>query len=325
MTGRRTKRPVLIAAIEWAIVWAFALGIGTPALAQGEAPRSLSEAVRIEPERIEFPRGGPDEVFDFTIRVINDSDEAVGVMAATPNCPCTKTVGFRPSRLAPGEIVTINAQITASEEIGKTQGAMVLVMLQGGLVLPCSLSITTIDPRLRAVERYLEAMDSWGENVAQRFVSLDARRWFLTREGEGAPFFSRGAWADWDEFFRSEREILSIEFDGDEVVVTSAEINDFYRLIEREPTPTTTRYWFDDEGKILGKVFEGRAAGERPDDRLEEFVDWLRARDPEVLARLMPVGEVDPSLERAIEWKALLIEWRRASGLGEAALEGDDL
>ena len=170
-------------------------------------------------------------------------------------------------------------------------------------------------PRLREYVQALHAIwDTWQDGTR-----LDFQGRFYTFNLM-TPFFSPGAWANWDTFFNSSHDDRRVELEGDEVVVVSYENNDFYRLIDREPVSAESRYWFDEQGRILGRVYLG-PTGET-EDRLDEFTAWLEACDAQMLAWLMPEGEIEPTVERANRWKELLIEWRREMGLPEVELAG---
>ena len=43
--------------------------------------------------------------------------------------------------------------------------------------------------------------------------------------------------------------------------------------------------------------------------------EWAQKNRPEELKYLMPEGKIIPSLERARRWRAILSEWRAATGL----------
>lgn len=94
--------------------------------------------------------------------------------------------------------------------------------------------------------------------------------------------------------------------------IADHEINDFYRLTERGPTPVNLTYYFDPDEKITGiLVFSaGKTA-----DRFEEFKKWAEKNRPADLKYLMPEGEIIPTLDRAQKWRVLLNEWRKSIGL----------
>lgn len=293
---------------------AVSLWLGGPALGQAGV-----EPLRVEPKRVEAGRVAPGEMVRFAVRIVNDTHEAVGLLSVRPNCPCTKTANFQPTKVEPGESYTLEMAITAPAEVGKRQGVTVFVVTNIGQALMFEVSISSADPREITVERFLDTKQEWGIAVARRYVNLDARTWFGSREGEGRPFFNEGKWADWDKFFNASWQQQRITIEGDEIVVVSYENNDFYRLIDRAPARGESHYWFDGQNRIMGHLLIMDQSVEKT-DRLDEFKVWLTDRDAEALAWLMPEGEFDPTIEKAKRWKELLIEWRREAQLPELVL-----
>ncbi|MHC5110069.1 MAG: hypothetical protein ACYTHJ_09340 [Planctomycetota bacterium] len=95
------------------------------------------------------------------------------------------------------------------------------------------------------------------------------------------------------------------------VSYTSVEINDYYRFLDRRPTPGRISYYFDDAGLITGMLCKGLSTREmRPPDRLCEFGRWAGQRYPGLLDS--PEMEIPNNPER---WRALLAEWRVDVGL----------
>jgi len=175
---------------------------------------------------------------------------------------------------------------------------------------------TPADALVERVRDYLEAHHHDPE-AAKRFYAPDSRIWFGSREGPGKlrKLDGKGPWADWDEFFNSESEPRSFERKGRTVSVVLIEINDFYRLIERQPSPVRLTYEFDDDDRVTGTLVQSVDDGEEKADRFDEAKAWIEAHHPGVTEELMPGGELNPSLDRARRWKVLLNEWREAVGL----------
>ena len=75
-------------------------------------------------------------------------------------------------------------------------------------------------------------------------------------------------------------------------------------------------YYFNDQDKITGMFYRALSPKEvRPPDRRCEFEKWAEAKYPGEIAKLEPGGRIDPALENARRWKAMLVEWRQEAGL----------
>lgn len=146
---------------------------------------------------------------------------------------------------------------------------------------------------------------------AQTMVAEDARRWWGSREGEGSSWRVEqpGPWSGWDRHFRSKKEILDVVENPDRsVTVTLRETNDYFQMLDRGWVMNSVTYYFDEEGLIEGLLI--RAEGERSPGRTEEFLAWARENEPDEIAALMPDGEIDPSGENPVRYRALLERWR---------------
>ena len=150
--------------------------------------------------------------------------------------------------------------------------------------------------------------------AAQAFLADDPRIWYEQKEGAGQPWrFETDPWTRWDEFFKSQSTEKDWQVAGNAVSVVAVEINDFYRLIERAPSPVRLTWFFNDAGKLTG--FLGQSMSQDQPDRLKEFSQWARQHHPAELDYLMPQGRISPEGDRAERWKTLLIKWRAAVGL----------
>lgn len=158
---------------------------------------------------------------------------------------------------------------------------------------------------------------------ARALMSEDPRRWFAPREGPGQPWEvgpGAGPWSAWDEHFRSTGEVVAWHEEGNAAVAVVRETNDYFRLLERGHVTNRITYFFDDRGRIDGLLIDG--VGERPSGRTEEFLAWAREHEREELEALMPDGEIDPSGDHALKFRALLERWRVAAGLEPLPLTG---
>lgn len=125
----------------------------------------------------------------------------------------------------------------------------------------------------------------------------------------------RGSWADWDDFFNSEGKSIDVVPVGDKLRTTQREINDWYRLLDRPPAEYYMTYSFDAENQVTERKIGSIPDKPRDPGRLAEFEAWAREHHPGLLEKLMPEGEIDPSLANAKLWKQHLLEWRAAAGL----------
>ena len=160
----------------------------------------------------------------------------------------------------------------------------------------------------------LQAKNSGKENETDTLFAENTRVWFETKEGEGTKLSSDGSgpWADWNKFFNAEKIDQNIKAYPESVVVFESEQNDFYQLIERKPKPMAITYYFDDKGKISGKLVVGIKTIPFGPDRLAEATAWLLKEYPDDLKTLIVDGEIVPSLDNAKLWKKRLNEWRTA-------------
>jgi hypothetical protein len=168
--------------------------------------------------------------------------------------------------------------------------------------------------KIKVVQSFLEERKAGNREKALSYMAKDARIWFEKKEGSGEPWRLEGPWQEWDKFFKATRTYQDWAEDSESVSVTSTEVNDFYRLIEREPWPNRLTWYFDQEGKITGFFLKPLQEG-RPRSRLEEFKEWARTHHPEELIYLIPEGEISPTGDRPQRWKKILSEWRRMVGL----------
>ena len=110
---------------------------------------------------------------------------------------------------------------------------------------------------------------------------------------------------------RSRNESYSVE--GNALTFIVRELNDYMKLLDREPARYTITYFFDDEQRIEGTLIAGLpdddGAEVRP-DRLDEFLAWAEADHAQEMKILMPEGRIVPSRDNARRFRELLNEWR---------------
>jgi len=150
-------------------------------------------------------------------------------------------------------------------------------------------------------------------------MAPDARVWYDSKEGPGEPWsIGGGSWHDWDTHFHGTSEPTGWRSDdrGASVWSPVVENNDYYRLVERGPQTHRETYFFDESGRISGFMVSPEPDAPNPPGREKEFIEWAKADHPEEWAYLRPGGRIDPRGDRAERTRTLLVEWRRAAGLG---------
>ena len=169
-------------------------------------------------------------------------------------------------------------------------------------------------PLTKSLDEYRAAKKRGDYAAAGRYLADDARIWFGRKEGDGAPLRARGGpYADWDKEFRSTSTRTTPRVEGRTITYESTEINDFYRLTNRTPTPALITYYFDDTGKITGMFYRGKDAKPKqppPPDKYDEFKAWAAKRYPALLDSDEMSIPNNPK-----RWRALLVEWRADVGL----------
>jgi hypothetical protein len=152
-------------------------------------------------------------------------------------------------------------------------------------------------------------------DAARLLMSGDPRRWWGERGGEGSPWTigTRGRWADWDDHMQSTSQVLEWTTSDHSATLLAAELNDYYRLLERGPQQVSYTYFLDDEGLLSGYLIA--SPGPRDPGRTDDYLAWAAANEPEELAYLRPGGEIDPTGDRAQRTRAQLNRWRATEGL----------
>lgn len=148
-------------------------------------------------------------------------------------------------------------------------------------------------------------------------MSADPRVWYDTREGEGRPIQlgAKGLYSDWDEHFGSAGEIIKWEIRPEWVSSIHSEMNDYFRLLERNGSWYRKTWFFDDDGRIEGYMILGWEDAPPTHDKANEFSAWAQKNHPAEWAYLRPSGSLDPTGDRAERTRALLVKWRSSAGL----------
>jgi len=175
------------------------------------------------------------------------------------------------------------------------------------------------DPRA-TVEAFRAARDAGDYARARSFLSADPRVWYDSREGPGDPVkLGAGRWSAWDREFNGHGDPGPWTVEGNTVWAVVEEVNDYFRLLEREDRSRyRITYFLDAAGKIEGYLISAADPAKpspAPEDRSAEFEAWARANHPEEWDYLRPGGELDPTGDRAARTRLLLDAWRREVGL----------
>jgi hypothetical protein len=177
-------------------------------------------------------------------------------------------------------------------------------------------AVTDSSAAIWRVQEFRRLVKANQTEIAQAFMASNPRRWYENREGIGEPWViapGAGSWAAWDEHFHSRSDELRASGDTRQVTILVRETNDYYRLLDRGPGTTELVYFLGADGKIDGLLV--RAAGVRVPGRTQEFLEWARREAPQELDYLRPNGEIDPTGDRPVRFRKLLLRWRAAAGL----------
>ena len=146
-------------------------------------------------------------------------------------------------------------------------GTVGLMCLLGASLL----STGCTHPLQRNLEAYREAKKRGDHATVAKYLAPDARIWFHKKEGPGRPLRPKGSpYKDWDKHFNSTSTRRDLQVIGRTVTYISQESNDFYRLIDGQIGPALTTYYFDQDGKINGMLYEP-IPQESPPNRRKEF------------------------------------------------------
>lgn len=177
------------------------------------------------------------------------------------------------------------------------------------LTLACA---TTKTPAENAVRRYLAAASV---DEALSVLSPTYRLRFGTAESEGmAREQVAQMLASWDFPLHPRHEILDLRANGNTVIATVHEENDFSRMLGFPGWTATSTFVVDDSGRIASQLYVPREGQPDWKSYAEEPVRWIRANDPAALERIYPNGKLARSPENAAEWVRLLRAWRQATG-----------
>jgi hypothetical protein len=187
------------------------------------------------------------------------------------------------------------------------------------LLLPLAACVSTAETghgHVETLEAFRAAEEAGDLGAARLLMAPDARLWFEEREGAGKPWtLEGGPWKGWDDHFNGKAELIGDwHVEGDTVWGEFFETNDYFRLTESEGGHWRGTYEFDADGKLAGFLVSASPGRVRSRGQREAFEAWAFANRPEEAEYLMPSGSLDPSGDRPPRMRALLMEWRAATG-----------
>ena len=176
------------------------------------------------------------------------------------------------------------------------------------------------DQRISTVESFHAARKAGDLDLARSYLSADPRVWYDSKEGEGSVWkLGGGRYKQWDTHFRGKSELGPWHVESGTLWAVAEEMNDYFRLIERQDMPRyRITYFFDDQDRISGYMISA-ADPDAPSSpmvsRYEEFETWAFANDPEEWEYLRPGGSLDPTGDRAERTRVLANRWRASVNL----------
>ncbi len=178
------------------------------------------------------------------------------------------------------------------------------------------------NPHLGTVEAFRVARKAGDQEKARSYLSDDPRVWYDAKEGDGSPWkLGAGRWKQWDNHFNGKSDLGPWHVEDGTIWAVAEEMNDYFRLIERQDMPRyRITYFFDEQDRISGYMISA-ADPDAPSSsspmvsRYEEFEAWALAKDPEEWEYLRPGGSLDPTGDRAERTRALANRWRASVNL----------
>ncbi len=304
----RSSRPRVLA-----LVGTF---VAAPTLIGGVG--NAAEQTILVPNVLDLGQCAAGETANGSMWIINTNDVPITVVSAKGTCGCTTIVDFESETLEPRQAKELHIRMKASpKHLDQVVTKSVIVTLADGPPVEAQLRIESIHPLFAKLLGYREARKAHDTQRIAGYLAEESRIWFDTREGPGTLRTSTGdgPWAQWDREMKSASTIHEYEVIGNELVAMVSETNDYFKLLDRKPTPYQITYWFDDDERIEGMLVSSLPKKAETKGRFEEFKKWADDHHPGILDELQPEGKIIPSKENAIRWRELLIEWREAAGL----------
>lgn len=178
------------------------------------------------------------------------------------------------------------------------------------------------NPHINTIEAFRAARKAGDIEKAHTYLGDDPRVWYDAKEGEGSSWkLGAGRWKQWDTHFRGKSELGPWHVEGDTLWAVGEEMNDYFRLIERQDMPRyRLTYFFDEQDRISGYMISAAdpnapSSSSPMVSRYEEFEAWALANDPEEWEYLRPGGSLDPTGDRAERTRVLANRWRASVNL----------
>ncbi|MCH7847227.1 MAG: DUF1573 domain-containing protein [Planctomycetes bacterium] len=282
-----------------------------------------AEGAILVPNVLDFGKCAAGDTAAGTMWIINTSDAPITVIGAKGSCGCTTIVDFVSETLEPRQAKELHIRMKASSKhLDQQVTKKVTVTLADGPPVEAQLQIESIHPLYAKLLGYREARKAHATQRIAGYLAEESRIWFDKKEGPGAlrKPSGDGPWAEWDREMKSTSTTHAYEVNGNELVTVVSETNDYFKLLDRKPTPYLLTYWFDDEERIEGMLVSSLPKEPKNKGRNDQFKKWADEHHPGVLDELQPDGRIIPSKENAIRWRELLIEWRQDVGLPEVNL-----
>lgn len=279
-------------------------------------------ALRVVPASLDLGLAAPEGERRGSVWLINATEEPVHVSEARRSCGCF-TLTFAPTTLGAHQALEVPVVMKAPKVAGRHVEKSLRFFAGEQLVAEARVELETVRPEVDAVLRYLEARAADPASAAV-YLAPGSRLWFGRKEGPGVARDSDGSgpWSAWDRELHATSRHAAPEWMGDAVRIRTTETNDYHRLLGIEPRPYHLTFYVDAALQIEGMLVSAIPGTEGTDDAREQFEAWAREQHPDAAEQLMPGGQLTPSLENAILCRALLREWRAATGREEVALEG---
>ena len=177
-----------------------------------------------------------------------------------------------------------------------------------------------VNSHVTKVEEFRAARKAGDLDLARSFLTEDPRVWYEEKEGEGSPWtLGGGRWKQWDTHFNGKSELGPWHIEGDTIWAVAEEMNDYFRLIERQDMPRyRITYYFDERDRLAGYMISAAdpdAESSPMISRYDEFEAWALANDPDEWEYLRPGGSLDPTGDRAERTRVLANKWRATVGL----------
>ncbi len=277
-----------------------------------------AKQVTIVPNVLDLGKCAAGDTAAGTMWIINTNDAPITVVSAKGSCGCTTIVDFVSETLGPRQAKELHIRMKASaKHLDQVVTKSVVVTLADGPPVEAQLQIESVHPLFAKLLGYREARKAHDTERIAGYLAEESRIWFDKKEGPGTLRTSSGdgPWAEWDREMKSTSTTHEYKVNGNELVTVVSETNDYFKLLDRKPTPYLLTYWFDNDERIEGMLVSSLPKESKTKGRYDQFKKWADEHHPGVVDELQPQGKISPSKENAIRWRKLLIEWREAVGL----------